>query len=1117
MTPIDIFKELIKIDDTTPLERVIELVEKLDAVYEQLVVNGKKNSELYAKSINEVVASAEKLEKQIESLDATEKEQQEQLVKSAAEAEKLLKKNEQYTQGLKEEEAQLASLVQMQAKLQGSSQNLNKTAQLQAGSLADLKKKLKEATDAYYQMGTSTDAAVKQDALDRITQLSKGVAEGEAALKQAKKSVDLAAGSYDKLSREVAESKRQLKAMEGGIGSNSKEFLELQARVKTGTEQLKKFDKEVGDNQRNVGNYSDDIEKAVGKIGGIGGALGGISPQVGAFTNGIEAATRASLAFLATPLGLILGGIALALASVTAYFKSSQEAEDEFTQVTEVVGVVLDNILDIFEELGGAIVDFIKPLIGLGDVFDDTGKKIGQAFSLEPLQKLGEFIVKHLLNQVKALYKPFVDLYRLITGEISIDQALKELANTAIQLTTGVENGVDKIAKATSDFYEKSKKDAEAALKIAALEARFRKETLADIVDDAETELATAKLLATVKDKLRFSDEERLAALQKANKLLEDQVKGDVELAQLELKLAQDRAALDKTNFEENKKIAELKAKVLSTETQFFEAQKRRLGQESALIAEIAKEREDKAKRELEAERNYQTVLINGRIAANKAILSNERSTLDERLNAVLEIANEQQKLSEVNYEKQLQAERSAALERVQLNSDTLDQIYGDASTSLDQKLALEKAAREELITADETYVTAVKKLDEELAQSVEKTNDEMLAATQDNVFKQYERDAKKVNDQIATGTADAIVLLNEAFASEDGLKNIEEYNRKRQEIQDAAQLESLTSQINYLKQQRDLLAKNGYDTTALSRQIAEAELAISDAKNKELLDYETKLQESLKELKNVAIETAFSVLDSVNEREDMEREEKLAKLEANYQNELALAEGNDAAKAALTAKFNAEKKKIEKEQAEANKRRAIFDKGIAAFQIGINTAQAIASAVAASPLTGGLPFSAIAAAIGALQLAAVLAKPIPQFAVGTESSPEGLAWINEEGTELLRTPGGKFKAYDSQGPVLAHLERGTKVYPAEQTRRILDGQEVPDRMVAGFDDDTQKLKFIKVQTDTDNLERAISNRLDELIHVTRTRKAPPTDLNGLAREITKGMKAADFYLNEYR
>ena len=100
--------------------------------------------------------------------------------------------------------------------------------------------------------------------------------------------------------------------------------------------------------------------------------------------------------------------------------------------------------------------------------------------------------------------------------------------------------------------------------------------------------------------------------------------------------------------------------------------------------------------------------------------------------------------------------------------------------------------------------------------------------------------------------------------------------------------------------------------------------------------------------------------------------------------------------------------------------KQAKLDRALAIFDIGINTATAISKSVAASPETFGLPFSAFAAVTGALQLAAVLSKPIPKFERG------GLI-------------GGKLH---SQGGTLIEAEQGEYMVNRRQSskhRRELD------------------------------------------------------------------------------
>lgn len=71
------------------------------------------------------------------------------------------------------------------------------------------------------------------------------------------------------------------------------------------------------------------------------------------------------------------------------------------------------------------------------------------------------------------------------------------------------------------------------------------------------------------------------------------------------------------------------------------------------------------------------------------------------------------------------------------------------------------------------------------------------------------------------------------------------------------------------------------------------------------------------------------------------------------------------------------------KKIADLKRKQAVNDKAAAIFNIAINTAQAIVAQLAQTPLPAGAGFVAAITAIGAIQLAAAVAQPIPKFAKG--------------------------------------------------------------------------------------------------------------------------------------
>jgi hypothetical protein len=119
--------------------------------------------------------------------------------------------------------------------------------------------------------------------------------------------------------------------------------------------------------------------------------------------------------------------------------------------------------------------------------------------------------------------------------------------------------------------------------------------------------------------------------------------------------------------------------------------------------------------------------------------------------------------------------------------------------------------------------------------------------------------------------------------------------------------------------------------------------------------------------------------------------------------------------------------KKADKEIRKIQRQQAILDKANAIFQIALSTAIALADAKNLATF-GAL--SPIIIALGAAQIAAVAAAPIPGFEKGTKGKKgSGIARVGESGEELM------------------YLPHGAKVVPNKETRRYAD---VIDNMIDG-------------------------------------------------------------------
>ena len=187
---------------------------------------------------------------------------------------------------------------------------------------------------------------------------------------------------------------------------------------------------------------------------------------------------------------------------------------------------------------------------------------------------------------------------------------------------------------------------------------------------------------------------------------------------------------------------------------------------------------------------------------------------------------------------------------------------------------------------------------------------------------------------------------------------------------------------------------------------------SLSDIWNDFWDDWGEKIAEAIKKVKMI-MSSLSGLISAVNTKEQAEfdiwresQEEKTDILDGQMERELERVEESGMsdkdkadAKIAIEERY-AEKKgaiddMIDKKEKALKRKQAIRDKAMAIVSAIISTAEAIMGAVAASPLTGGLPWSALVAALGAAQILTIASTPIP-FAQGGLVSGPTLGLIGE-------------------------------------------------------------------------------------------------------------------------
>ena len=126
------------------------------------------------------------------------------------------------------------------------------------------------------------------------------------------------------------------------------------------------------------------------------------------------------------------------------------------------------------------------------------------------------------------------------------------------------------------------------------------------------------------------------------------------------------------------------------------------------------------------------------------------------------------------------------------------------------------------------------------------------------------------------------------------------------------------------------------------------------------------------------------------------------------------------------TAKKNEE---LEKKKAKLKEKQAKFDKLNSIAQVGISTALAIMNMMESAPWPVNIAMAAVAGAMGAVQLATIIATPLPKYAKGTSHHKGGPAIVGDGGVPEVITYGGNAWITPDK-PTLVDLPAGAAVIP---------------------------------------------------------------------------------------
>lgn len=414
--------------------------------------------------------------------------------------------------------------------------------------------------------------------------------------------VEKAAVSIQSLTEANKKLRAERKALDITTAEGKQRIDEINKSLDANDKIIKENSSSLEKNRLNVGNYTKSIQAA---IPGLDSLTGGAASAA----QGIMGMVKSSLAFIATPIGAVIGALGVAIAAVTSYFKSSEEAENKLTKITAVFSAVIEQLMNFLEELGEIIVG----------VFENPQ---------QALKDLGTFLQDQLVNRFVGLLELIPNLGKavglLFRGEFA--KAGELAANSVLKVTTGVENVVGKVRNFVTEIKAAVDEGIKNGSLLADIQAKIDKEERALIVARAKTALEVGKLRERA---LKEEGDVKRATIQEAI-LLEKQL-SDAEVAHAALKKQQAEVEL-KNNGDDKEaklKVAEATAAIITAEAARYDATLRFNKQIEALDNEEAarkakiladQTKAEDEKRKSDAEKRQQEIDEHNAMMDQKAI-----------------------------------------------------------------------------------------------------------------------------------------------------------------------------------------------------------------------------------------------------------------------------------------------------------------------------------------------------------------------------------------------------------------------------------------------------------------------------------------------------------------
>lgn len=1017
-------------DELFGFDKIESSLKKLDTLFLELEKNGIVWLDKLDKKQKETIDSARALQKVLQSIGLNDP------------------KGSQKIAGIGEDITRLAGQTQ---KYREIANGLNSTLDVNKQSIVNLTGALKIIKTDYEKLDpTQKNFTSEQKRLaEQANAVKAAIAAQSQTMKAANTVLSATTNSYDGLNKKTNELWRQLKTLDnaydlntGKLNKNNKAALDLANQITKNRDVLKKMDTDLGVHTRNVGNYG----------------------------SGWQSAKQDLLAF---------AGVTTAVDTTLRALSATFEIISDFEKYRSVLTFASENtarlsqnlqFLDVLADKTGTDVEVLYRKFGS---FTIAAKSAN--FTIEGTRKLFKSIIDaggayKMSNEAVALSLKAVEQI-MNKNKLSMEEISQQLGDhlpgalglfatglgvSTQKLTEMIKNG-ELFAKETLPKF------AENLEKVVGTQAQNNVNTIAggwnrmtnqvklfidEFARDAKVQSFFSKLFNNIADagqKLRMLYQ--IMAAKSPNPAAQFQ-----DFETMDVNGRADKISVLKKSISDNEKILAGQTSRVFSARQIKDLEKRnevlkgtlavyeRTNQE-LIKAEAIKERNQAA------DKSSITTMeeLNKKIEANQTLLENGilknskylQTTEGKAIKATLDSLRKQKESIGVDTgdkNPRKIKEEASDLEKLEKSVTKLSKLLMDDALKDIRKNGIVNLPEKELAKWYEQYAILDKiarTLGVDIPDSIEKTKRNL------DRFSKKDALSKIGNVSAITPAIPSFIMPNEEMktAIGDKLPGINDFTNImiRQQTERLDLQRQFSSKLRFLKED---------EKKELLRILAEIQKAERDGDEeakkrlKEQYDYKINLardeEQQKKRLRDEFAQSAINLAQSTNELYSAIQDKKITELEKRRDYEINTVAKTEQQKTYITEKYA-------KQITEIRRRQAVAEKAMAVFQIGVNTAMAIMKIWAEFPKAdfgvATIAMSALAGITGALQIAAVLAKPLPAFKKGTKYAPEGAALVAEEGAEL-RESRGKYTLYEK--PSIVNLEQGDKIFTAQETSRML-------------------------------------------------------------------------------